>query len=258
MSRRRRKNPFLARAILISIGVNIIVLPILAYYGAFRKIAGQFGTANVVLVTTPEVKKETNRAKADKKPDDKRSTSNKGPKLAHHGVAKPNPNAPKVLTQGDGAGADADGPSAVSGTGKAGVVPNAPGSASAVAPASKPKPTTESAPASQPSPTPTPQPQPKAVVKRTPVFAAPTIADGPEPTIPDDLRDEAFDKTFIAEFTVGPDGNPVNVRTAESTGIDELDRIALEAARRWRFHPATLDGVGVESRVRLQVEFKVE
>jgi len=259
MSRRRRKNPFLARAILISIGVNLIVLPILAYFGAFKKLAAQYAPSQVVLVQTQELKKEIERAKTkpDKKPDEKKSEASHGAKLARHaGAAKPNPNAPKIETAG-GPGAGGGGSAVESGTGKAGVVPVSPGGSGTV-PAPKPKSTapSEVAPVSQPTPKPAPPLPPKP---RTPgVYAAPTIADGPEPSIPDDLRDDVLDKTFIAEFVVGPDGVPKSVQTAQSTGVDELDRIALDAARHWRFHPATLDGVGVESHVRLQVEFKVE
>ena len=58
-------------------------------------------------------------------------------------------------------------------------------------------------------------------------------------------------------FVVGPDGMPIRVTVSQSTGNNELDRIALDAAKQWRFKPATRDGQPVESRVRLHIEFQV-
>jgi TonB family protein len=37
-----------------------------------------------------------------------------------------------------------------------------------------------------------------------------------------------------------------------------LDAIALKTAKQWRFKPATSDGLGVESKVKLTIEFRVE
>jgi periplasmic protein TonB len=265
MSRRRRKNPILMRALAISFGVNLILLPVLAYFGAFKKISSEFHEATVILVNKPEDKQTHEKTPPAKKTEAKKDTG-KGPQTPHHGVSmKPNPVAPKVETAGAGPGGDGGGPAVESGTGKAGTLPSSgSGISSSVPKAVEPAPR-ESAPAAAApkplSPAPVTAPQPAKPIERPkhiPVYREPAIAYGPQPTIPDDLRDEALDKSFVAEFSVGADGVPTNVKTAQSTGIAELDDIALEAARKWRFKPAMLDGASVDSRVRLIVEFKVE
>ena len=62
---------------------------------------------------------------------------------------------------------------------------------------------------------------------------------------------------IIAFDFVGPDGKPVAVRIVMPTGIDELDRVALDTARQWKFRPATRDGQPVEGKVRMHIEFQV-
>ncbi len=42
---------------------------------------------------------------------------------------------------------------------------------------------------------------------------------------------------------IGPDGVPTDASLVQSSGEPELDRAALQAVRRWRFHPASQNGV---------------
>ncbi|MBS1717391.1 MAG: TonB family protein [Armatimonadetes bacterium] len=251
MSRRRRKkNPLLGRIIAISVGLHVIALPILAHFGAFQKLQDAANKVSVVMLTSaPEEQKE----KPKEKPAPPKKSAAKS--VAHRGGA--NLNAPKVVTS-DAApdSASGDGPAAVeSGTGKAGVVPT----------------TKEPTPA-MPQPQPQPEavkPAPKADVEKpapteptatphVPVFAGAKPIAQPLPVIPDDYRAEDLSKDFVAEFEVGADGVPTDVKVAQSTGIFELDRLALEAAKKWRFQPATRDGQPVPGKVRLTIEFRVE
>ena len=91
-----------------------------------------------------------------------------------------------------------------------------------------------------------------------PIFteAAPIEGHQPEPTIPDDIS-RPLDATVVVDVTVGPDGAPTTAEISQSTGKRELDRLAVEAAKQWRFKPATRDGEPVESKVRLHIEFQV-
>jgi protein TonB len=78
----------------------------------------------------------------------------------------------------------------------------------------------------------------------------------PKPTIPDDLRDSDLDAAFNALFTIHADGT-ASVKMVSSTGNQTLDALALNAAKRWTFRPATRGGQPVESFLRLRVEFDV-
>jgi protein TonB len=57
---------------------------------------------------------------------------------------------------------------------------------------------------------------------------------------------------------VSPEGSPTDVKIIKSSGNDELDSVALDAAKKWRFKPATRDGQPIESRVILHIEFEVQ
>lgn len=256
MSRRRKKNPLLGRIILISVLVHVISLPILARFGVFDKVKREFANATVVLV--PEAKEEKDKPEAKVKKKANKETARKGAATRKAGDHKANPNAPKVVTAAPEPGVSGDSETAVdSGNGAAGVLPSTPPppaeKKSAAPPAESRSP--------QPEPEPTPKPAPKPEIpkpKHVPVYVEAEQDYAPTPTIPDDLRQDALDKTYVAEFVVGPDGVPKEVKPVQTTGIAELDAIALKSARQWRFKPATLDGQGVESRVRLRIEFSVE
>ena len=59
---------------------------------------------------------------------------------------------------------------------------------------------------------------------------------------------------FTALFTISATGL-VSVKMVSSTGNATLDALALDAARRWTFRPATVDGKPVDSFRRLAIEF---
>ena len=215
----------------------------------------------------PEVKKNPQPRKPPQ-------TARKGRTTTPHtrqAAAKSNLNQPKVVVANGGTpGGAADGEPTVdaNGSGTAGQLPSertdtTPVTIKAPDPEPEKKPVI---PQAKPEPPPRTEPKPAPeMVKPKPVPAPPkpallTEADptySPQPTLPDDLRSEALDKTFVAEFVVGVDGKPNTVKVAQSTGNDELDRLALETAKKWRFKPATRDGQPIESRVRLHIEFTV-
>lgn len=87
------------------------------------------------------------------------------------------------------------------------------------------------------------------------VTAAVPVSE-PKPAIPDDLRDSDLSTAFDALFTIHTDGT-ASVKMVSSTGNQTLDALALDAAKRWTFRPATRGGQPVESFLRLRVEFSV-
>ena len=279
MRRRRQKNPMLMRILGISVLVHIIALPILARFGAFKKIQQQFAGPQVVFVPPPPLtEKEKHEAKREAKHEPKKAQqvarrSEPTHQSASHAQARTNLNAPRVLAGGGGPGGEGAG-AVVQGSGKAGVVPTEKGNAGAkteepvkpvdkpkteepVKPIEKPKPIDPVKPIEKPKPEepvkPIEKPKPASVYTE----AEPIEGRQPQPAIPDDLRSDALDKTCIIEVVVGSDGAPVDVKVTTSTNVQDLDRLAVETARKWRFKPATRDGQPVESRVRLHVEFQV-
>jgi TonB family protein len=231
----------------IAIGVVILLLPILGYLGAFK--AAKNEMTQVTLVNMPPPPPQPKPPAEHRKAHPKTVAHHAGPQhvagssrpLPVHVAAAPA--APGAT--GGGAGSIVNG----SGTG-VGQVPQAP-------PAPAPTPT-------PPPPTPTPTPAPKPTPPPTPPAPAPTpdqaasvIAGSQvEPAIPDDLRGADLSREYRALFTVHPDGT-ADVKTISSTGNSELDAVALQAARQWKFHPATHNGQPVESYLRLYVDFQV-
>ena len=279
MRRRRQKNPLLGRIIGISVLVHIIMLPILAHFGAFKKIQEHFVQTQMVVLPPPEVAHEKPVVKPTKTAKAKVPAPLKGKTSPNHSQAHANhSNLPQphiAVAQGGKGGADGAG-SAPEGSGKAGEVPVDPNAGKPIAKVDntntvdpqpvKPvvpevkqpdKPIVQ-APVKQADPVKPPLPTVPVTPKEAVFTAAQPLDDSqPKPTIPDALRSDALDKTFVAEFTVGEDGAPMAVKAVQSTGNDELDRRALDAAKKWRFKPATRDGQPVVGRVRLFIEFQV-
>ncbi len=266
MARRRRKgNPLLLRIILISIGVHIVVLPILAYFGAFKNIASAFHKpVDITLAPPPPIKDKEIAKKEAKKPvkvavkgpGAKKSGESKGKPLSQHVVAVNSPsggsgggNGPTIINPDKGAapGTLPAGPT----TPTPGKTNNGGGGGSA-APATKPatQPETETKTAVT-TPNPTPKPH-------VPVITEVATTYSPQPDIPDDLRDVDLDTKVTVQVMVSPDGAPEDVKISQSSGNQELDSIALDTAKKWRFKAATKDGVGIESRVNLHIEFQVQ
>src|SRR5579871_4931338 len=127
MRRRRQKNPLLMRIIAISVGVHLVALPILAHFGAFKKIQEHFVQAQMVVLPPPQTEKVNEEVRqkqvARKTPGAKKSASSS--QHAHVASHHANPNAPHVaVAQGNGPGGDGDG--VEQGNGKQGVLPAPP------------------------------------------------------------------------------------------------------------------------------------
>ena len=268
-SRRRKGNPLLAKIVVATLAAHAVALPILAHFGAFREIQRQFGTSRVVMVTMPPLEKPKPIEKAPKK---KAAPVRKAPGGAPKATATSRANVPqpKVVASaaalgegGSGGGATVD----ANGTGVAGALPAGAAATKPVEKRSEPVLPPKAEPKAEPPPAPVekpPEPAKPVVAPPTPVKPAPKrivqaeAIDAPQPTIPDDLRTEAFEKTLVVEADVDTGGHPTNVRVAESTGVRELDDAGLSAARRYRFRAATVDDAPVDQHVRFRIIFKVE
>jgi protein TonB len=77
-----------------------------------------------------------------------------------------------------------------------------------------------------------------------------------QPAIPESMLNSAWQALFRGQFLVDKDGN-VTPQMISSTGHSILDARALEAAKHWKFQPATRDGVPVASTVKFEIEYAV-
>ena len=59
----------------------------------------------------------------------------------------------------------------------------------------------------------------------------------------------------ILVIDVDANGNVTNVSVERSSRNRDLDRAAMEAARKWRFNPSIVNGQKAAGRVRVPVNF---
>jgi protein TonB len=245
MRRHRQKSTTLAKTMLVAVLITIGILPILAYLGYFEagKQAHYLDSTLINLPPPPPVAKARPRTRTVVRPH------------SHSTVAIGQKAAPLPLHVAAAAGGAPDTDDGVqNGTNtNIGKIPAA-SPAPAVAPPSIPAPVS-----------PPPIVAPPAPVAPPPVVAAPPhiavispaqVVANPQPALPDDMRASDLSATFRALFTIHPDGT-ADVKMIDSTGNSELDQLALDAAKQWRFRPATKDGTPIESYLRLDVEFDV-
>lgn len=81
-------------------------------------------------------------------------------------------------------------------------------------------------------------------VNQGPVYPPEAVADGEAGVV-------------ILRVHVGADGTVRGVDVARSSGHPPLDQAARRAVARWRYRPATRDGVPVASEVPLRVVFRL-
>ena len=79
----------------------------------------------------------------------------------------------------------------------------------------------------------------------------------PAPTIPDDMRDEVLEAVAVARFQVSSNGDFV-VSLTKPTDFSRLNDIILETLRTWRFHPASRNGVAIDSDAQIRLLITVQ
>lgn len=78
----------------------------------------------------------------------------------------------------------------------------------------------------------------------------------PLPSVPDDLREQAYQTVAIARFVIHIDGS-VAVELIKPTQYPRLNQILVQTLRSWRFFPAIQDGHPVETQQNIRVHFNV-
>ena len=77
------------------------------------------------------------------------------------------------------------------------------------------------------------------------------------PRYPPAAARAGIEGTVILIIDVDANGNVTNVAVEKSSRNRDLDRAAMEAARKWRFNAATRDGAAAAGTVRVPVDFKL-
>jgi len=259
MRRRRQKNTLLPKMIGLAVIINAILLPILAQLGVFKSIGGQKLTQVEMIKLPPPEKRVAPPKKMAKKAVAKPKAAGRKT-AARPAASRRTPSGPppvKVVAAGPSAGANGgngDGDAGISGSGSGSVTPPPVPIAPVPLPVSPPP--LPAAPPPPPPPPPAVRPVLPPPPPAAPVVTAAVPVSQPKPSIPEDLQDGDLNTVFDALFTVHPDGT-ASVKTVSSTGNQTLDSLALDAAKRWTFRPATRGGQPVQSFLRLRIEFNV-
>lgn len=96
----------------------------------------------------------------------------------------------------------------------------------------------------------TPAP-PAEVFSRHPAFRLPPQ----QPRYPAQARRRNQEGVVLLEVRLDERGAQRAIKLLRSSGFPSLDKAALEAVAGWRFHPETVNGKGVPSRVQIPIEF---
>lgn len=118
------------------------------------------------------------------------------------------------------------------------------------------------------SPTPAPVPAAPAPVPATaasrgeapttpPAFSASYLRN-PSPPYPPAARRNGDQGTVMLNVLVSPEGVPLRVELAQSSGSRALDGAAADAVKGWRFVPARRGTLNIEAWVRVPVVFRLE
>lgn len=100
---------------------------------------------------------------------------------------------------------------------------------------------------------------PPALPAGPPAGAMLGVAFSTRPAYPREALRARIQGRVLLEVLVGSDGKPLKVTINESSGNRELDDAARrEVLKRWRFHPAMVDGQAIEASGLVAVDFKLQ
>jgi protein TonB len=87
--------------------------------------------------------------------------------------------------------------------------------------------------------------------------AQPDYLANPAPRYPDQARRLGQEGLVQLSVNVNVQGDATQVKIKQGSGFSLLDEAALKAVRRWRFHPAKLGGLPVDSNVEVPIRFRL-
>jgi protein TonB len=83
------------------------------------------------------------------------------------------------------------------------------------------------------------------------------MASDRPPAYPESARRRGQQGRVVLEVSVSPEGMPVSVTVAQSSGYPMLDAAAQNAVERWRFVPATRAGTPIAATAAVPILFRL-
>lgn len=90
------------------------------------------------------------------------------------------------------------------------------------------------------------------------VDVKPGYLRNPAPRYPEKARRAGHEGLVILLVRVNREGFPVSLEIQESSGYPLLDESAAKAVKGWKFYPAKIGSLPVESKVEVPIRFRLE
>lgn len=90
------------------------------------------------------------------------------------------------------------------------------------------------------------------------VTAQPDYLQNPSPIYPEISRRLKEEGTVWLKTSIDIQGRAIQVNVFKSSGFERLDRAAISSVKHWRFKPAQLAGLAVESIVEIPIIFQLK
>ncbi len=88
--------------------------------------------------------------------------------------------------------------------------------------------------------------------------AQPNYLRNPAPAYPREARQHGWEGVVILKIVVDQSGYPAQIEKEQSSGYGNLDESALKAVKKWKFMPAKIGSIPIQSTVRIPVKFELE
>ncbi|MGH7197568.1 MAG: TonB family protein [Candidatus Omnitrophota bacterium] len=88
--------------------------------------------------------------------------------------------------------------------------------------------------------------------------AKPNYLKNPPPLYPEAARRLGQEGLVVLEVRVSRSGLPDTVEVKQSSGYRLLDETAVKSVRRWKFHPARIGTLPIESVVEVPIRFQLK
>ncbi len=90
------------------------------------------------------------------------------------------------------------------------------------------------------------------------IFAQPNYFRNPAPSYPQEARQKGQEGRVVLLVRVSKAGRPVDVTVDKGSGFPLLDQSAIKAVWDWKFYPAQVGPLPVDSRVQIPIRFRLE